>query len=664
MIRRFFAGQSEPKRMNGLASLKRPPEKATLDKTTRKRRGGERGSFARRHRALLLLLLVMLLLAPLLIYKTITTTRQMALQDIRVASANTLDLVVENLHGELARFQALPHLLAADPTYRRLWASDKTAEDERAINLLLERNKNITGALDLYIMDRSGLTIAASNWQSKRTFIGRNFGFRPYFQTAMQGSLGRYFALGATSKERGYYFSYPIRDNGRLLGVMVCKIKVGHFETGWKNGKNEIIVTDRDGIIFLSSRPNWLFRSLAPLSNEALKRIRANRQYGTARLTPLGIAGRQQLDADTTLIRLRQSVNDQPAKGATNRVRRTPKVRQYLQLRREMKNAGWQVHILSRTDSVQSLIWWNVFAMALLLFGLASGGALWLERLRRNRERIEMQTRARAELEHRVEERTLELQQAQSELIQAGKLAALGKLSAGLSHELNQPLAAIRSYSDNADTFLQRGELSSAKANLNNISELTDRMARIIRHLRTYASKDRIEAGPTNIIAAVREALALLQHRADREQIRIDNQLPRHEVVAHGGMVRLQQVFVNILTNAFDAVADRANKQVVITLAERDNMVIVDICDSGPGLTNSELERAFDPFFSTKEVGSGVGLGLSISYGIISQFGGHIEISNCPQGGAALRVALLKEAKTGHTPPNSERKNEEALQHV
>ncbi len=608
----------------------------------------EKRNFVHQYRAFLLLLVLTLLIAPVLIYKTVTYTRSLVLDEIRTSSAHTLNLVVENLHGELARFQALPHLLAADPTYRKLWDADKNEADIRHINLLLEKNKNITGALDLYIMDTNGLTIAASNWQSARPFIGRNFNFRPYFQQAMQGSLGRYFALGTTSRERGYYFSYPIRIKGRSVGVMVCKIKVGHFETAWKSEHNEIIVTDQDGIIFLSSNPQWLFRSLTSLSAQDIKRIRANRQYDMARLSSLGVISRKTIDEHSSLIMIKAEPTRKQETLSGKRVLPAPENLRYLQLTRDMKNAGWTVHILARTDAIKTQIWRNTIVTTLFLFGLFAGGGLILERIRRNRQRVDLQRKARAELEHRVEERTRELEQAQSELIQAGKLAALGKMSAGLSHELNQPLAAIRSYSDNAGTFLERGQLDPARANLKYIGELTDRMARIIRHLRTYASKDKIEAGPTDVIATVHEALAILAHRTTKEEVTIINQLPGREIIVHGGSVRLQQVFVNILTNAFDAVSDQDKKQVIITLEEQTDMYTIVICDSGAGLSKTELDRVFDPFFSTKEVGEGVGLGLSISYGIIQQFGGHIEVSNCFQGGAALKVALLKEGQ--HTP--------------
>ncbi len=603
----------------------------------------EKSIFIRRHRALLVLSAAMLVLSPPLIFKTISYTRTTALDDIREASSHTLNLVMENLRGELARYRALPHLLASDPTYRKLWDPEKTPSDERAVNLLLEKNRNITGALDLYIMDRNGLTIAASNWQSKRTFIGKNFGFRPYFQQAMQGSLGRYFALGTTSLERGYYFSWPIRQQGKILGVMVCKIRVGQFETGWQTGKNEIIVTDRDGIIFLSSKPQWLFHSLMPLDATSLKRIRADRQYDKAILRPLDIVARKPLDAHASLITLQQmrAPNTQIRK-AKNQRRRFGQTVEYLQIGRDMKTAGWQVHILAATNSIRTRIWRNVLVLLALLFGFFTGAALLLERLRRNRELIALQSGARIELEQRVEERTRELKKTQRELIQAGKLAALGKLSAGLSHELNQPLAAIRSYADNADIFLQRGETEPARSNLKNIGELIDRMARIIRHLRTYASKERVEASPTDLVAAVREALVLLHHRIKTQEAEIIDHLPEKAIIVHGGLVRLQQVFVNIISNALDAIAEQMHGRVVLELEETADKYIVIIRDNGTGLSSAELDRVFDPFYSTKDVGEGVGLGLSISYGIITQFGGRISVANVPGGGAIFRVALPK----------------------
>ncbi len=597
------------------------------------------------------LLGLMLVALPLSIHKSVDYTRDTTLNDIRTSSAHTLNLVVENLRGELARYQALPHLLAANPAYHVLWSDSKTSLDLQHINLLLEKNKNITGALAIYILDKNGKTIAASNWHSDRTFIDNNFSFRPYFHTAMQGTLGRYFALGATSQERGYYFSWPIRKDNKILGVIVCKIDVGHFETAWHNKHNEIVVTDDQGVIFLSSKPDWLYNSLYPLSGNKKKSISQNRRYANMNIGSLPVKELRRFENGDRLIDIPKALSlkknekthhsfppDDPSHLNS----------QYLTLAQNMKVAGWKVHILARTGTVQAQIWRNAIATTIFLLGLFAAIALFLERSRRIRQGFEIQQKARAELEFNVELRTRELQKAQEELLQASRMAALGKISAGLSHELNQPLAAIRSYTDNAAVFLQRGQWEPVATNLKDIGELTDRMARIIKHLRLYASTEKIEAGPIDLRMAIKEALAVLAHRINKEKVTIIDDMPQRQILVHGGLVRLQQVFVNIVSNALDALANTEKKQITLSLDESQNMEIVEVCDTGPGLDEKELKHAFDPFFSTKEVGEGVGLGLSISYGIVQQFGGHLEISNCKKGpGAALRVALRQATGQG-----------------
>ncbi|MBI3759180.1 MAG: GHKL domain-containing protein, partial [Deltaproteobacteria bacterium] len=232
------------------------------------------------------------------------------------------------------------------------------------------------------------------------------------------------------------------------------------------------------------------------------------------------------------------------------------------------------------------------------------------------------------------------LRRTQANLIQAAKLAALGQMSAGISHELNQPLAAVRSYADNARAFLERDQADMAKSNLAGIAELTDRMAKIIRHLRTYARDEIVEARPTPVVAALRGAVGLLEPRITSEGIAIIEALPAREVMAMAGDVRLQQVFVNILANALDALRDAPTKEVRVAVEEGESRVKICIRDTGPGVRTEDLASIFDPFFSTKQVGSGLGLGLSISDSIIRQFGGTIDGANLEQGGAQFTIAL------------------------
>jgi len=595
-----------------------------------------------------------LLLTPLLLWQTARWVEGFALDKTYRANLHTLDLIVENLRGELARFRALPRLLATNPKFRDLLRTPPAPGSLRAANLALERINAITGALDIYIMDRTGLTIASSNWQSTRPFVGRNFSYRPYFRQAMQGGLGRYFALGTTSKERGYYFAYPIRRKDEILGAIVVKIRVGHFEAGWVAKDHEIIVADDDGVIFLSSAPAWKFRTLEPLSDAAVARIRASRQYGDATLEPLAVSDRRDVPGRGEILRIAGPLRDGEDRAGRKGI-------EYLVQQARMPEAGWRVMILARTAPIARQVTAAVMVALFLVAGALLIAAYVFERRRRIQERIVLQQKARETLERRVHERTRDLaeaneslrkeiaehrrterdlQRTQLELIQASRLATLGQVSAGLSHELNQPLAAIRSYADNARAFLDRDMPAKAQSNLADIAELTDRLARIIRHLKTYARKDPIAARPTPVVAALRESLSLLENRIRTEKVTVEAELPDEDITVVGGDVRLQQVFVNLIANALDAVRGRAGARVSIGLGRDADDVVVTIRDNGPGIDEEDIPRVFDPFFTTKEVGQGLGLGLSIVYGLVKQFGGAIEAANDPRGGATFSVRL------------------------
>ena len=298
-----------------------------------------------------------------------------------------------------------------------------------------------------------------------------------------------------------------------------------------------------------------------------------------------------------------------------------------------------------------------VLVSALLLLAVRHQRKLRLQ------ERIFLQEAARANLEEQVDQRTEaltsanrrlrneiierhraeeELHKTQEELVQSAKLAALGQMSVGLSHELNQPLAAIRSYSDNARTFLERALPESVQSNLEGISELTERMARIIRNLRTYARGEAVESRPTSLRVSLDEALNLLEVRFREEAVELDANLPDPSLQVVGGTVRLQQVFVNLISNGIDAMKGRDTRRLSISVVETDTQVEVSIADTGAGINHEDRANIFDPFYSTKGVGEGTGLGLSISYGIINQFGGQIKTHNGSDGGAVFTVFLKK----------------------
>ena len=336
-------------------------------------------------------------------------------------------------------------------------------------------------------------------------------------------------------------------------------------------------------------------------------------------------------------------------------------VARYLKRSEPMPAADWDVWVLVDTANAEREA--RVVAVAVTL-GLALAGlGLWVLVARRARLRaqFDQQARAKADLESRVSARTSELaaardlleeevaerrareadlRQAQADLVQAGKMAALGQMSAALSHEFNQPLAAARNYADNALVLLDRDRTSEARSNLEKIVGLIDRMGAISRHLRNFARKPGQKQGPVNLAdtIAAAEEIAGLRLRAAGADLLVD--IPANLPPVLAGAVRLQQVLVNILTNAADAVETCDDRRLHLHASADDHSVRLTLRDHGPGLAAGVIERIFDPFYSTKGVGKGLGLGLSISYNIIKDFGGNLSAWNAEDGGAVFCIDL------------------------
>ncbi len=576
-----------------------------------------------------------------------------ALTELKERSRHVLSLVTENLRGGLAKHESTPSLLAHNPALVRVLTGSAGDADIRSLNEKLAYLCGVTGALDIYVMNVEGTTVAASNWTLPRSFVGHNFSYRPYFRDAMKGGPSRYFALGTTSKKRGYYFAHPVKDRGAIVGVVVAKLDVAAMEKAWRTRELEIRVVDEDGVIFMSSNPDWVLKTVRPLSPEATRRIEEDHRYDGHELTPLKSVPRSAGAELGTIV----SISDH-----STGPRRSRPATDFLVQKTAMPEAGWTVQILARTGAISSYVNAVCALFLVTMTALLLAAAYFLERRRRLRNRLALQESIRAELEARVAERTedlmaantalrcevaerrraeAELLRTQSELVHAGKLAALGQMAAGLSHELNQPLAAIRSYAENGQVFLERGRRDTVKSNLSAIAELTERMARIIRHLRTYARKEPMALHPAAAGRAIREAVALLNARLTAADISVHLDLPEEEIFIIGGDVRLQQVFVNLFANAIDAMEPAPRRELHVRMRREREAVLVIVRDTGCGIETDLLGSVFDPFFTTKEVGDGLGLGLSITYGIIRQFRGTIEARNHEDGGAVFELRLM-----------------------
>lgn len=612
---------------------------------------GPRRGTGRLHQALQIAAVLAACLAVVLL--TRLWAEDLFLAQTRARAAAKLDLYASNLSGALAKYQTVPRLLALNGDVVGLFRNADDPAAQAQANLLSARVNDLTGAEDTYFMDAEGMTFAASNWDGARPFVGHNFNYRPYFQEAMQGRLGRYFALGTTSGKRGYYFASRVSHDGEALGAVVVKVSLDDIEAAWTASEEDVIVTDPHGVIFIASQPEWRFRSLAPLDAAAQQAIAENRRYESADLRPLELE-RRALD--------RQKGVDGGAQLLTVAGAAAPEgAAEYVMVDREMPEAGWTLHVLASTQLARSQTVTAMVVAALACAITLLVATLVLQRRSRLIERIEYQRRASVELEHRVEERTAdlveanvhlereiaereaaeaELRQAQDDLIQAGKLAALGQMSAALSHEFNQPLAAIRSYADNAQLLIERNREAEAAGNLKLIKDLTARMAEISKHLMTFARKPRSELRPVVLAEVLDDTLDFLRIRLERSGAEVTLQQPDRPLTVLAGRVRLQSVILNLISNALDAMQGRPAPRLEITVAEAGERVSIALRDHGPGIPDGQLGRIFDPFFTTKEVGEGLGLGLSISYNIMKDFDGTLRAENHPEGGAVFIIEL------------------------
>ncbi|MDB5554045.1 MAG: his Kinase domain protein [Rhizobium sp.] len=580
------------------------------------------------HKSILALIGVLLAAAIVVIGWGIPFATVHFMNEASLQANSALRLAVSALSGQLKRYEPLPALIADHDNIKELISKPHDPALRSAANLYLKEINTLLRSSDIYVMTLDGETIAASNYNEPTSFVGENFSYRPYFQRAAEGHQARFYALGTTSAKRGYYFASPVKLAGKVAGVIVFKVDIDAIETSWRGGEYKIIVHDPEGIVFMSGSPAWLYSGIMPLTKDRLERTAASRRYSDAVLKELPVRRSQM--ADHALMTIDSTEN-----GA-----------EYLVLSQYMRDADWTVSVLLDTRSVHSQA--RTTIVALLLFLTLAGVVLtvMLQRRARLKEQMQSDIRAKAELERRVEERTADLarvnrqlHKTQADLVQAGKLAGLGQMSAALSHELNQPLAAAKTYADSAALLIDRKRTDEAQDNLRRISNLIDRMASISRHLRNFARKPNEKLGAVAVQDVLHDTLEIVSTRLASADATLVSELGP-SLTVKAGSVRLQQVLVNIISNAADAVEGLDDRRIHVSAERVGERVVIEIRDHGPGVPLAIVERIFDPFFTTKKVGAGLGLGLSISYNIIKDFGGHLVASNHPEGGAVFRIEL------------------------
>lgn len=556
--------------------------------------------------------------------------------ELALHASQRLALLAASLDAELLRFESLPPVLAQHPSLQQLLQAPDDPARVAAANALLEQVNERTGAGMLYLIAPAGRTLAASNWRRADSFVGENYAFRPYFRDALAGGAGKFFAVGATTQVPGFFIAHPVRAAGRITGVLAVKVELTQLEATWAAGGESVLVVDRHGVVALSSNPAWKFGTLAPLSPESRAALAATRQYFTAALEALPLAWREPG-------RARLGGQD------------------YVVGSRALDWVDWRMLMLLDTAPVRAAAWSAVLAVGLALCVLAVAGLYWALHARRLRERLA----AQAELERTVAERTADLattnaqllreisersateqklRGAQRALIEANRLAALGQMAAGVAHELNQPLAALRSFAGNSLTFLDRGRLEPLRDNLNQIIGLIERMARLTAQLKVFASRQQTGGGSASAAQAMQVVAGWFRERLDAAgvELRIDAGAVRLPLQPQA----LEQVLSNLVGNALDALAGRDGGVIALGAARHGTQLCLEVADNGPGIPQELRERITQPFFSTKPLGQGLGLGLSIVSDLIEGSGGRLEIESGAGGGTVMRACWPEAAAT------------------
>ena len=566
--------------------------------------------------------------------------------------AHRLDLYAASLKSELGRFEMMPAIVARQDSVRALLSATPAEAPARlrTVNAYLEAVNREAGSGAVDVIDLQGAVIAASNWNQPGSFVGTNVSYRPYFQDALAHGSGRFFGIGTNTGIPGLYFASAVRDAARPIGVTAVKVSVDALETAWRTPGEAAMVIDRNGVIVISTEPKWKFSALRPITAQQQRAIQASRQYAGRTVDVLSYRHAGDWSPTAWFGRF-------PDPGHAGHTAR------YLVMSRPAPQAGDSLMVLldvadaRRQQQIAFAFVTGCFLIAALyaLYALQRRRTIAVrlnaqDALRRANDQLEItvaqRTSALTAANERMQQEIVErerteqrLRASQQEVVHAGKLAVLGQMAAGLTHELNQPLVAIRTLCDNARTFFERNQPAQALANLERISRLVDSMAVLTGELKAFARKPDIERVAVSLNEAVAHARLIYASRIRDETVRLDVNIPPGTTV-YAESSQLQQVIVNLLGNALDAVRDAAQRVIAIEAIASDphGRVLFTVTDSGTGIAPDVLAHLFEPFVTTKPRGQGLGLGLAITSRIVEGFGAHISAANRPDGGAQFSI--------------------------
>jgi len=539
------------------------------------------------------------------IYLTRTFSEEQKADAVRRAT-----LYAGAIQSAMQRHAVVPLLLARDPI---LMEALRTGRYEGAEERLASFREEI-GAGSIFLLDPVGRIVAASDERPREQYDGD----KAYFTKAMASTGTEFSMIENEDGAFSFHYARQVVVEDQVLGVVVVTVDLGAHEEGWRRTGIKIAVTDSDGEILLASEPAWRSNSLssvlAPGSEASLVRNALRSAQNTIGEVPYTYIG------------------DTP----------------YLLAEVPVGFRNWRLTFFSTLEGVRARVN-GVLAMIVMVMALLVALALYMlsQRTRAESRRLQKESTELRALNRRLSDeiaarKRLEknLKEAEQSLEQASKLAALGQMSAAVSHELNQPLAAMKTYLAGARLLLQRRRPDEAVSSFQRIDDLINRMGGITRQLKSYAHKGELSLEPIDLRDSVRAALSLMAPQLTKMPVSISTTMPSGPVIVRADPIRAEQIIVNLLRNALDAVSSRTDRRIKILLVQGE-MVLLSVEDNGTGI--KDPDKLFEPFYTTKRPGEGLGLGLAISAGLAAELGGRLVARNAPDGGAVFELLLPRD---------------------
>ncbi len=532
-------------------------------------------------------------------------------QNIENEATRFLDAQALSVEALTNKFAVLGALLARRPDVVSVY--NDISKDATVINKILTSSAKLAGAKNIWLVNAEGRVVASTSNEHVGTLVSD----KPYYSTAMEGRLGR-ATIVQDFDARSYIFASPVFAQSRVIGMVVVQIDLELLEEIWGIEVNSVVAVDKSKKIFLSNANKWRFKYLYQSADHSL--------------------------VEDSLF---QSVTPPTGVKTISKVYEIGEGQQYLLYYKYLPLLEWQLVLLKPYQPIVTRI---KFSIAIATFVLLFAWLLyWIVRQRGlRREQEQQQQREFSQLlEKKVERRTeellsannqlalevderkhaeQELRKAQNELIQAAKMALIGQMSTELAHEYNQPIAAIKFYAENADALLDKKSYEDVKSNMSRIAMLTDRMSKLTGTLRTFAHKPDNELKKVDLGAVVDEVLVLMKPRAQKEQVVMNIKSSKDAIYVRAGNTRLVQVMTNLISNALDALKSSDEKTLDIEWREVDGYAEIYIKDTGIGIDADIKEKIFEAFYTTKNSGDGLGLGLFIVYNIVRDFHGMLEL--------------------------------------